>query len=63
MTPAGEAAYWTLRVGDREARNAAWSYPRPLPKDRRFKAPFIGNKWMPGVSDPSLVKGWACVEG
>jgi uncharacterized protein (DUF427 family) len=28
----GEASYWTLRVGDREARNAAWSYPHPLPE-------------------------------
>ncbi len=27
----GEAAYWTLRVGDRVAENAAWSYPNPLP--------------------------------
>ena len=28
----GEAVYWTVRVGDREARNAAWSYPHPLPE-------------------------------
>src|SRR6266566_4955911 len=27
----GEAPYWTLRVGDRLANNAAWSYPHPLP--------------------------------
>jgi uncharacterized protein (DUF427 family) len=27
----GEAAYWTLRVGERVAENAAWSYPDPLP--------------------------------
>jgi uncharacterized protein (DUF427 family) len=25
----GEASYWTLRVGDRVAENAAWSYPHP----------------------------------
>jgi uncharacterized protein (DUF427 family) len=28
----GEASYWTLRVGDRAAENAAWSYPQPLPE-------------------------------
>ncbi|HEX8969129.1 MAG TPA: DUF427 domain-containing protein [Chloroflexota bacterium] len=27
----GEAAYWTLRVGDRVADNAVWAYPDPLP--------------------------------
>lgn len=27
----GEASYWTVRVGDRVAENAAWSYPNPLP--------------------------------
>lgn len=27
----GEARYWTVRVGDREAENAVWSYPDPLP--------------------------------
>lgn len=26
----GEAAYWTLRVGERVAENVAWSYPNPL---------------------------------
>ena len=26
----GEAAYWTLRVEEREAENAAWSYPEPI---------------------------------
>lgn len=26
----GEASYWTLRVGDRVAENAAWGYPSPL---------------------------------
>jgi uncharacterized protein (DUF427 family) len=26
----GEASYFTVRVGDREARNAAWYYPRPF---------------------------------
>jgi len=25
----GEAVYWTVKVGDRVAENAAWSYPQP----------------------------------
>jgi uncharacterized protein (DUF427 family) len=25
----GDAAYWTIRVGDREAENAVWAYPEP----------------------------------
>jgi uncharacterized protein (DUF427 family) len=25
----GTARYWTVHVGDREAKNAAWSYPSP----------------------------------
>ena len=28
----GEASYWTIRVGDRVAEQAAWSYPHPLPE-------------------------------
>jgi len=27
----GGAIYWTLRVGGREARRVAWSYPAPTP--------------------------------
>ena len=27
----GEASYWTIRVGDRAAENASWSYLDPLP--------------------------------
>jgi uncharacterized protein (DUF427 family) len=27
----GEARYWTIRVGDRAAERAAWSYPDPTP--------------------------------
>ena len=27
----GEAEYWTIRVGHRAARRAAWSYPNPEP--------------------------------
>lgn len=28
----GDADYWTVQVGDRVVRNAAWSYPEPLPE-------------------------------
>jgi uncharacterized protein (DUF427 family) len=27
----GDASYWSVRVGDRTAENAAWAYPDPLP--------------------------------
>ena len=27
----GDAAYWSVRVGDRVAENAVWGYPRPTP--------------------------------
>ena len=27
----GEASYWTMRAGDREAVDIAWAYPDPLP--------------------------------
>jgi uncharacterized protein (DUF427 family) len=27
----GEASYWSIRVGDRVAPDAVWSYPEPLP--------------------------------
>jgi len=33
----GEASYWTLWVGDRTARNSAWSYPYPLPAGPHLK--------------------------
>ena len=25
----GQAAYWTIKVGNKQSRNVAWSYPRP----------------------------------
>jgi uncharacterized protein (DUF427 family) len=28
----GDAAYWTVRVGDRVAENAVWAYPEPNPE-------------------------------
>jgi uncharacterized protein (DUF427 family) len=40
----GEAAYWSLRVGDRIAENAAWSYPNP-PADGPAVADFIAFYW------------------
>jgi uncharacterized protein (DUF427 family) len=33
----GNASYWSLRVGDREARDAVWSYLDPLPDCPRIK--------------------------
>lgn len=28
----GEASYWTVKVGEREAENAVWAYREPLPE-------------------------------
>ncbi|MBL6952069.1 MAG: DUF427 domain-containing protein [Alphaproteobacteria bacterium] len=28
----GDAAYWTVKVGDRTAENAVWGYPNPYPE-------------------------------
>jgi uncharacterized protein (DUF427 family) len=33
----GQASYWTLRVGDRVAEHAAWSYPNALPGGPEMK--------------------------
>jgi uncharacterized protein (DUF427 family) len=33
----GEASYWTIRVGDRVAENAAWSYITPLSEGPQIK--------------------------
>ncbi len=33
----GEASYWTIRVGDRTAKNAVWSYPNPLPEGPKIQ--------------------------
>jgi uncharacterized protein (DUF427 family) len=40
----GEASHWNLRVGDRTAENAAWTYERPLPAAGRIKD-FIAFEW------------------
>jgi uncharacterized protein (DUF427 family) len=33
----GEASYWTIKVGDREAANATWAYLDPLPERTDIK--------------------------
>ncbi len=33
----GDASYWTLRVGEREAENAVWSYEDPFDQVARIK--------------------------
>jgi len=33
----GEASYWTVRVGNRVAENAAWGYPNLLPEGPSLK--------------------------
>ena len=33
----GEASYWSVRVGNRVAENAAWGYPNPLPEGPSLK--------------------------
>ncbi len=40
----GEASYWTIRVGDRVAENAAWSYLNPLPAGPQVKG-YIAFYW------------------
>ncbi len=33
----GDASYWTVKVGDREAENAVWSYNQPYPEVAEIK--------------------------
>lgn len=33
----GDAAYWTVKVGDKVAENAVWSYPDPIPEQTGLK--------------------------
>ncbi len=33
----GDASYWSVTVGDRQAANAVWSYPDPLPERTDIK--------------------------
>ncbi len=37
----GLARYWTVRVGDRTAENAAWSYPEPDQPDAQPIAGYL----------------------
>jgi len=40
----GEASYWTLRVGDRVAEDAAWSYRNPLPEGPQLQG-YVAFYW------------------
>jgi uncharacterized protein (DUF427 family) len=40
----GEASYWTIRVGDRVAENAAWSYLSPPPDGPHVKG-YVAFYW------------------
>lgn len=47
----GDASYWSVRVGDRVAQNAAWSYPQPIegapPLDGHFAFRWDGlDEWL-----------------
>jgi uncharacterized protein (DUF427 family) len=40
----GAASHWSLRVGDRIAENAAWSYPDPI-EEARFLVGYLAFYW------------------
>jgi uncharacterized protein (DUF427 family) len=40
----GDACYWSVRVGDRVAENAAWGYPEPIP-DAPPLADYVAFYW------------------
>ena len=40
----GEASYWTVKVGDRAADNAAWSYLNPAPECAAIKG-YVAFEW------------------
>jgi uncharacterized protein (DUF427 family) len=50
----GQAAYYIITVGDKQARNAAWSYPRPTPGFEAMKH-YIA--FYPGRMDACYVDG------
>lgn len=41
----GDAAYWSLRVGDRLAEHAVWSYPEPLAHAPAEMADYVAFDW------------------
>jgi uncharacterized protein (DUF427 family) len=41
----GEVSYWTLRVGDRLAEHAAWSYPHPSPEGPQIQGYLAAFYW------------------
>ena len=46
----GDASYWSIRVGDRVAENAVWTYEDPIPEAR----------WLKGLASiyPERVDAW-----
>ncbi|MEB3356213.1 MAG: DUF427 domain-containing protein [Synechococcales bacterium] len=50
----GQAAYYTIRVGDRQVPNGAWYYPNPTPEFREIKD-YIA--LYPGKMDACYVDG------
>jgi uncharacterized protein (DUF427 family) len=50
----GYAHYWTVRVGDQEALNAAWSYPEPR---RGYETIQDHVAFYPGLMDACYVDG------
>jgi uncharacterized protein (DUF427 family) len=46
----GDASYWTIRVGDRAAENAVWSYLDPIPEQQAIKG-YLAFYW-------NLVDAW-----
>ena len=51
----GDASYWSVKVGDRVAENAVWSYPEPLEDAPRSPAtrPSTGARWTRGTKKVS----------
>jgi len=50
----GQARYWTVRVGEKEARDVAWSYPNPNPDFREIQDHLA---FYPGPMDACFVDG------
>jgi uncharacterized protein (DUF427 family) len=57
----GDATYWTIKVGDRTAENAAWTYREPLPGGPPIKgyAAFYWNKMDAWYEEDQQVFGHA----